>query len=1529
MTFEIEQQVRDSTRNCLDSYRVNPDLVDEHYGIEQSVAESGYDRRQIFELVQNGADAILEENPDDGAVRRIDVVLTSTHLYCANQGRPIDRDGVKAILGSYRSRKRGNEIGRFGVGFKSVLGVTNVPEFFSTSGSFHFDPRESRRQIRDVAPNEMRLPVLRLAFPTDLSIARQKDPVLDALFEWATTVVRLRLKTGTDWLDDHLGTFPPEFLLFSAHVTHLTLDNRRSKSCRTISARRRGSKVDLTVGDTTHQWHVFRKNVPLPKPLRERAGELQDRAVLPLSWAVPTSRSTTRGRFWAFFPMENDTTLRGILNAPWKTNSDRQTVLEGELNKHLITNAAELVLDSLPALQTDEDPCAFLDYLPARGREASTWADSQLTAEVWDLAQYAPTLPDQLGALREPKEIRLHPDGIPRAALDYWAGNPERPTEWLHHGVDGSRDRRARVDYIRRAAGLSFETVDDWLAAPLALNPTSSIHAIHVAASLLDADTFDEGSWREVPIVLTADGRLSPPDPNVVAIASSYTPGKHVRRKFVHPDLVAAAETREALERLGIHPLTVDVELRGVLAQPLDLDDGGWRHLWSMLARLDLKAALHILRESESSSSLHARAMSGDWVRLTSLLIPGPVVSPDGRADARATLDVDFHADTFGLLEALGLGRRPVYHTRTPDGVLWREYLNEQRRAFLQGPLARNRNPSVNLIRPSPTGWVGPLDVLPRLSPDARFNYSLETLNEHERLTRWTFAHNNDSYGKLHAPNPTIWALGRYGLFATSRGRQPVERCVHPALHELGDVLPVADIPTDIADQLQLPDEIRLIDHELKEWVLEQAAMDRRLMGKWLAAVARSELELPSRIPVIDPTSGEAATAGLGDVLVAGDDDDLETLAESGVPFILAPRRDDVDVLVEAGLTRATTSVNHEYEAFRAQAPIPIKHIFPDLAFDPAFDELQVIRCEALTRHTHTTAGSRRQPVEDGIEDGTIYVPEDADPGRIVSLAFRAVDEELPEDRHRSLIANAKRKAGTSREAAVRAEDGLDAKLLAALGPDELRRHLPKGLLDILEASARISDSELARLAISVHGVQVLRTYRHSLNRAGFAPPPQFAGTAGALRFVESLGFPAEYAGFRSEQRDPLLFAEGRPNLPPLHPFQMTAAGRIQKLFQPGSENRGLLSLPTGAGKTRVTIEALITGLTAAAIASPILWIAETDELCEQAVQAWSQAWRALGPPEKLSIGRLWSSNAVPDADGGPQVVVATIAKIDASVIDAAQYRWLSEAGAVVIDEAHRSTGQQYTRARRWLGLTGKRGRCPLIGLTATPFRGRSQSETERLVSMYGNTRLDEFATDDPYKHLQAMGVLAQVEHRLLEGVDVELSDDELDYLERLNKLPASVEARIGESRDRNDEIIRSIHDLPGDWTVLLFAASVDHAEVMAGLLSHGGIEARAISSETPKAIRRHYIEEFRGSGGLRVLTNYGVLTEGFDAPAVRAVFVTRPTYSPNVYQQMIGRGLRGPKNGGKDECLIVNVADNLARFGERLAFREFESLWS
>jgi superfamily II DNA or RNA helicase len=230
--------------------------------------------------------------------------------------------------------------------------------------------------------------------------------------------------------------------------------------------------------------------------------------------------------------------------------------------------------------------------------------------------------------------------------------------------------------------------------------------------------------------------------------------------------------------------------------------------------------------------------------------------------------------------------------------------------------------------------------------------------------------------------------------------------------------------------------------------------------------------------------------------------------------------------------------------------------------------------------------------------------------------------------------------------------------------------------------------------------------------------------------------------------------------------------------------------------------------------------------------------------------------------------------------------------------------------------------------LTATPFRNTNVEETKRLALRYDENRLDEGAfTADPYAELQERGVLARVNHRLLQGSDVHMSAAEIQQIESMRFVPKTVESKLGEDLQRNQRIVDSVAELPEDWTALLFATSVENSRVLAAQLTHRGIPAVAISGDTDTSARRHYVEEFK-EGRIRVITNYNVLTQGFDAPAVRAVYVTRPTFSANVYQQMIGRGLRGPLNGGSEEVLIVNVEDNFHQFGDRLAFFDFEYLW-
>ncbi|EFE69262.1 type III restriction enzyme [Streptomyces viridosporus ATCC 14672] len=292
-------------------------------------------------------------------------------------------------------------------------------------------------------------------------------------------------------------------------------------------------------------------------------------------------------------------------------------------------------------------------------------------------------------------------------------------------------------------------------------------------------------------------------------------------------------------------------------------------------------------------------------------------------------------------------------------------------------------------------------------------------------------------------------------------------------------------------------------------------------------------------------------------------------------------------------------------------------------------------------------------------------------------------------------------------------------------------------------------------------------------------------------------------------------------------------------------------------------------------------------------------------------------------------MVVATDAKLE-RCLGTDQYAWLRQATLVIVDEAHTALPKRYTGILNQLGLTQYETARHLIGLTATPFRNRNEDETSRLITRFGNRRLDEgvFPSGDPYRDLQEWGMLAQVEHRTLTGGEIKLTQDERTYSQRMAMLSRSAEQRLVEDHARSRRIVDAVADLPDDWPTLLFATSVDHAKYLAAMLNDRDVTAAAVDSTTSDQDRRRRIEDFR-AGRIRVLTNYGVLTQGFDAPATRVVVVARPVYSTNVYQQMIGRGLRGPRNGGKPTCLILNIDDNIANFDTQLAFTEFEHLWS
>src|SRR5699024_7836443 len=101
--------------------------------------------------------------------------------------------------------------------------------------------------------------------------------------------------------------------------------------------------------------------------------------------------------------------------------------------------------------------------------------------------------------------------------------------------------------------------------------------------------------------------------------------------------------------------------------------------------------------------------------------------------------------------------------------------------------------------------------------------------------------------------------------------------------------------------------------------------------------------------------------------------------------------------------------------------------------------------------------------------------------------------------------------------------------------------------------------------------------------------------------------------------------------------------------------------------------------------------------------------------------------------------------------------------------------------------------------------------------------------------------------------------------------------------------------------------------EHVAEALNAHGITAAHVHSKMPRHERDRNLDALK-SGQLQALTNYGCLTTGVDVPRIDLIMMLRPTKSPGLHVQMLGRGTR--PSPGKENCLVLDFAGNVARLG-------------
>lgn len=402
---------------------------------------------------------------------------------------------------------------------------------------------------------------------------------------------------------------------------------------------------------------------------------------------------------------------------------------------------------------------------------------------------------------------------------------------------------------------------------------------------------------------------------------------------------------------------------------------------------------------------------------------------------------------------------------------------------------------------------------------------------------------------------------------------------------------------------------------------------------------------------------------------------------------------------------------------------------------------------------------------------------------------------------------------------------------------------------------------------------------------------------------------------------------------------------------------RLLIHMPTGTGKTKTAMH-IISNYYSYSLNKKglVLWVAHTKELLDQAYETFCNVWSYIGNGE-TNIYRNYDTFDVNNETELNGIMICSIQKL-ALMFQSNKnlYNTIKrDLKLIVYDEAHKAAAEKsrmviedlMTRKNKLLDRS-------LIGLSATPGRTSLDSFDNKLLSsMFGDClisidtklmnevnysrsyALNMEAPKDIIRYFQDRKVLSNVSKEEL-TYDNDISVDDMkkmiivtnrngydDFSEESLKV-------IAQSRNRNLKILQKLYDLNNkNIPTIVFACSVKHAQLLSAMLSVQGIKNVCIFGNMPANERKTAIEKFKNRDDeCNIIINYEVLTTGFDSTNIECVFITRPTQSIVLYSQMLGRGLRGPKMGGNETCLLIDIKDNLSKYDENLAFSYFNNYW-
>lgn len=393
----------------------------------------------------------------------------------------------------------------------------------------------------------------------------------------------------------------------------------------------------------------------------------------------------------------------------------------------------------------------------------------------------------------------------------------------------------------------------------------------------------------------------------------------------------------------------------------------------------------------------------------------------------------------------------------------------------------------------------------------------------------------------------------------------------------------------------------------------------------------------------------------------------------------------------------------------------------------------------------------------------------------------------------------------------------------------------------------------------------------------------------------------------------------------PLKHYQSNIFERSTEMLST-PRKRLMICMPTGTGKTRTAMEIICHTLQKKK-SSRVIWLVDSYELMYQAVECFVQTWEHIGSRNasvKL-LGFGHKAELQPDITefvvSGLQVLINMSDHVFAKIANGLEL--------IVFDEAHKLIAPKYKRVVN--KLTPVTNKTRVLGLSATPVRSR-ESESRGLVEAFHNNIVvlpSLSRKHSVFESLVRRDVLARPRWLPLKyDPTVVLTKDDFNKLRSGREPTQQILHKIATDVNRNLALLKVLVELgQKNKITLFFGATVDQSRQIATALNCLKIKGVHIDSNTSREERLGHIARFRRKE-ISTICNYGVLTTGFDAPAVDAIVIGRPTTSKILISQMIGRGLRGKQLGGTELCEIYIPNDKVIDFIGQVEIEKFQDAW-